>query len=69
MGGFKISFILKLTSKPYAEVKQSEDEKYFVDPNKGNARVKFPSVLSEPSVDLSVVVPSYNEEKRCKTSS
>ena len=63
---FQICIVLKLVSEPYATIKQSEDEKYFVDPNQGNARFKFPSILSEPSITLSVVVPSYNEEKRRK---
>ena len=44
---------------------QTENEKYFFDPST-NSKVKFPSILSVSTVYLSVIVPSYNEEKRCK---
>lgn len=43
---------------------QHEDEKFFL-----NARVQreaLPSIRDLPTKQLSVVVPSYNEEKRCK---
>lgn len=42
---------------------QTENEKYFLDPTT-NKKEKFPSILSAPSLYLSVVVPSYLEEKR-----
>ena len=44
---------------------QTENENYFVDPN-SEKKGKFPSIKSESSVYLSVVVPSYNEEERRK---
>jgi hypothetical protein len=43
---------------------QTDNEKYFLDPIT-NKKEKFPSILSAPSVYLSVIVPSYFEEKRC----
>jgi len=30
-----------------------------------DSKVPFPSLSEEASVDLSVVVPAYNEEQRC----
>ncbi|XP_068701650.1 dolichyl-phosphate beta-glucosyltransferase-like [Montipora foliosa] len=41
-----------------------ESEKYYKDPNKNNATYAFPFMEEEGSIDLSVIVPSYNEEKR-----
>ena len=41
-----------------------ESEKYYKDPNKNNATYPFPFMEEEGSVDLSVIVPSYNEEER-----
>lgn len=46
---------------------QTENENYFFDPNT-DQKSKFPSIKSESSVYLSVVVPSYNEEERRKFS-
>ncbi|XP_002126301.2 dolichyl-phosphate beta-glucosyltransferase [Ciona intestinalis] len=39
-----------------------ESENYFKSSN--GVRERFPSLMDEESVDLSVIVPSYNEEKR-----
>ena len=46
-----------------------EGEKYFIDPlmKKDENKVKVPSIQDEGSIDLSVIVPSYNEEDRCKS--
>ena len=41
-----------------------ESEKYYKDPNKNNATYPFPFMEEEGSIDLSVIVPSYNEEER-----
>ena len=43
-----------------------EDEKYFRDPKSGKDKNPFPSLQDEPSLDLSIVVPAYNEEQRRK---
>jgi len=60
----KIRTILRQISIPYAQMSQTDNEKYFLDPIT-NKKEKFPSILSAPSVYLSVIVPSYFEEKRC----
>jgi len=61
---FKFKAILKAVSSPFAQIYQTENEKYFLDPNSNLEKKKFPSILSQASVYLSVIVPSYNEEKR-----
>nr|CAB3221220.1 dolichyl-phosphate beta-glucosyltransferase-like [Phallusia mammillata] len=38
-----------------------ESEKYFLADNK---KVAFPSIFDKATIDLSVIVPAYNEEKR-----
>lgn len=47
-------------------ISRFESEKYYKDPNKNNATYAFPVMEEEGSIDLSVIVPSYNEEERCK---
>ena len=47
-------------------ISRFESEKYYKDPNKNNATYPFPIMEEEGSIDLSVIVPSYNEEERCK---
>lgn len=49
-------------------ISRFESEKYYKDPNKNNATYPFPFMEEEGSIDLSVIVPSYNEEERreCK---
>jgi len=41
-----------------------DSEKYYLDPTL-KSKVPFPSLSEEASVDLTVVVPAYNEEERC----
>jgi len=41
-----------------------DSEKYYLDPTT-NSKVPFPSLSEAASVDLTVVVPAYNEEERC----
>ena len=41
-----------------------DSEKYYLDPAL-NSTVPFPSLHEEASVDLTVIVPAYNEEERC----
>lgn len=54
---------MKAIEKPYSQMRQDAAEQFFLDPST-NKKVKFPSILSAASVYLSVIVPSYNEEKR-----
>ena len=51
------------SSKP--DLKRYPDEKSFVDPKSGK-RANFPSILDSSSRYLSIIVPAYNEEERCK---
>ncbi|KAJ7357714.1 dolichyl-phosphate beta-glucosyltransferase [Desmophyllum pertusum] len=46
------------------EISRFDSEKYYKDPNKNNATYPFPIMEEEGSIDLSVIVPSYNEEER-----
>ena len=41
-----------------------DSEKYYFDPML-KIKVPFPSLFEEASIDLTVVVPAYNEEERC----
>lgn len=43
---------------------QHEEEKFFL--NARGQKETLPSIWDSPTKRLSVVVPSYNEEKRCK---
>lgn len=52
-----------LTSSKHPNIVRYEAEKSFMSAN-GEKRKKFPSLMDQPSVYLSVVVPSYNEEER-----
>ncbi|XP_059985023.1 dolichyl-phosphate beta-glucosyltransferase isoform X4 [Lagenorhynchus albirostris] len=59
-----ISFVAFITATEMPHLHRHEDEKFFL-----NARVQreaLPSIQDSPTKQLSVVVPSYNEEKRCK---
>lgn len=54
--------MLKATTTPFPVIKRFKDEESFDDPT--GAKVKFPSIEDEPTVDLSVIIPAYEEEKR-----
>jgi len=56
-----------VTTIPKPNNTRLKDEKSFTDPS-SNKKVLFPSILHHPTVDLSVVVPAYNETERCKNS-
>ncbi|XP_046369430.1 dolichyl-phosphate beta-glucosyltransferase-like [Haliotis rufescens] len=55
--------IIYVTSVAYPDLGRYESEKFFHDP-KRKAESEFPSIHDPPSVDLTVVVPAYNEEER-----
>ena len=48
------------------KIERFESEKYYKDPNKNNATYPFPFMEEEGSLELSLIVPAYNEEERCK---
>lgn len=51
---------------PHPVVRRHDLEKYFIRVENGG-KEKFPSIDDEPSVQLSVVVPAYEEQERCKS--
>ena len=58
--------IYATTSDTFAVIERFPDEKYYIDPTKQNTKCLFPYLEQKSSIDLSVIVPAYNEEERCK---
>ena len=54
-----------MTTVREPDVYMFESEKTFLNP-KTKEKVKFASVFEKSSINLSVVVPAYNEEQRSK---
>lgn len=67
--GFAASILLSIcifflaTAKQYPIIRRTKREKCFVNPSTGQV-LEFPSLKDECSLDLSVIVPAYNEETR-----
>nr|CAG4645746.1 EOG090X0BIY [Lynceus sp. MCZ IZ 141354] len=57
---------LCMFSSPYARVIRFEDEIYYLNPANGE-KEKLPSLDETSSLQLSVIVPAYNEETRLPT--
>ena len=57
--------MLFVSSEAYPNLSRYDSEKVYLNPEKGE-KLEFPSIHDPPSVDLSVIVPAYNEEERCK---
>uniref|UniRef100_A0A8C0S4C9 Dolichyl-phosphate beta-glucosyltransferase n=2 Tax=Canis lupus familiaris TaxID=9615 RepID=A0A8C0S4C9_CANLF len=57
-----ISFVAFITATKMPHLHQHEEEKFFL--NAKGQKETLPSVWDSPTKQLSVVVPSYNEEKR-----
>ncbi|XP_022376393.1 dolichyl-phosphate beta-glucosyltransferase isoform X3 [Enhydra lutris kenyoni] len=57
-----ISFVAFITATKMPHLHQHEDEKFFL--NARGQKETLPSIWDSPTKRLSVVVPSYNEEKR-----
>lgn len=55
--------IQKAITSPYPIIRRHKEERYFLDPEIVE-NIEFPSIDDEPSLDLSVIVPAYNEESR-----
>jgi hypothetical protein len=53
-----------MTATKMPPLHQHEEEKFFL--NAKGQKETLPSIWDKPTKQLSVVVPSYNEEKRCK---
>lgn len=62
---FQVSLLLVAYSDPYPIIEQFEGEDCYYDP-RSKTKKKFPSINDPPSVAISVIVPAYNEEERCK---
>lgn len=58
-----LAIVIYITTKPYPIVERLEEEDFYNDPKTKN-KVKFPSIQDPYSVNLSVIVPAYNEEER-----
>ncbi|XP_013140680.1 PREDICTED: dolichyl-phosphate beta-glucosyltransferase [Papilio polytes] len=58
-----LSIFLYVTTKPYPIVKRFKDEETFFDPVT-KSRIKLPSINESSTLNLSVIVPAYNEEER-----
>lgn len=56
--------IVAMSTKPYPDLGRYDSEKYFL--NEKQEKCLFPSINDPASVELSVIVPAYNEEERCK---
>ncbi|KAL4709326.1 hypothetical protein ACJJTC_007058 [Scirpophaga incertulas] len=61
-----ISILIYVVNTPYPIINRHEEEKSFNDP-KTKSKLRFPSIDDSPSVNLSVIVPAYNEEERLPT--
>lgn len=55
-------YIFCTSSEPNLD--HHDSEKYYLDPVM-SSKVPFPSLSEESTVDLTVVVPAYNEKERC----
>ncbi|XP_069131347.1 dolichyl-phosphate beta-glucosyltransferase-like isoform X2 [Argopecten irradians] len=55
--------VIYKSSEAHPNLRRFDSEEYFLEPKK-NEKIKFPSIHDPPSVDLTVVVPAYNEEER-----
>ena len=63
----QVYVFLRLTTKREPDLQRAESEKSFMDPET-EKRHPFPSITSQPSVYMTLVVPAYNEQNRCKHS-
>ena len=59
-----LCIIVKLTTTPYPNILEFDQEKYFKTSLSGCETKDFPSLTDPASVNLSVIVPAYNEELR-----
>lgn len=54
--------IVAMSTKPYPDLGRYDSEKYFL--NEKQEKCLFPSINDPASIELSVIVPAYNEEER-----
>nr|XP_058132921.1 dolichyl-phosphate beta-glucosyltransferase isoform X3 [Dasypus novemcinctus] len=58
----EVSFVAFITATKMPDLHQHEEEKFFL--NGRGQKETLPSIWDSPTKQLSVIVPSYNEEKR-----
>uniref|UniRef100_A0A1Q3FAZ5 Dolichyl-phosphate beta-glucosyltransferase n=1 Tax=Culex tarsalis TaxID=7177 RepID=A0A1Q3FAZ5_CULTA len=58
-----IGIILKVTTTPFPHIIRHKEEQTFLD-SATNEHEKFPSLEDQPSLELSVIIPAFDEEKR-----
>ncbi|XP_053695742.1 dolichyl-phosphate beta-glucosyltransferase [Sabethes cyaneus] len=58
-----IGIILKVTTTPFPKIIRHKKEEYFENPTTGEKH-KFASLEDEPTIQLSVIIPAFDEEKR-----
>ncbi|XP_049530474.1 dolichyl-phosphate beta-glucosyltransferase-like [Anopheles darlingi] len=58
-----LGIVLKVTTTPFPKIVRHKDEQFYRDPITGENR-RFPSLDDEPTLQLSVIVPAFDEEKR-----
>lgn len=63
---YQVIAVLLYKTKPYPNIQRHKDEDTFLDPQTIQT-IAFPSLDDPPTLELSVIVPAYNEEKRCKS--
>lgn len=56
---------VKAVTTPHPVIVRHDDEKNYYNPATKSKEV-FPAIEDSPSVSLSVVVPAFEEESRCK---
>ncbi len=59
-----LPFVILVTTSSFSEIARYKEEELFRDEN--NDFQTFPSILDPCSVNLSIIVPAYNEEVRLK---
>ncbi|XP_065158166.1 dolichyl-phosphate beta-glucosyltransferase isoform X2 [Atheta coriaria] len=62
-GFLSMCIFLISTTQTYPAIKRSKKEKYFQDLS-SNRDIAFPSINEPASINLSVIIPAYNEEER-----
>lgn len=59
----QLAIIVRVTTSPFPVIHRFLNEEFFEDPATGD-KIKFPSIKDDPTIDLSVIIPAYEEEKR-----
>ncbi|XP_047545677.1 dolichyl-phosphate beta-glucosyltransferase [Vanessa atalanta] len=58
-----LTILIYVTTNPYPSIERFTEEETYYNP-KSKCKEKFPSINDPHSVNLSVIVPAYNEEER-----